>query len=70
MNIRIRPSTGGFSDFLLILIIHRQTKCLFEISTDVGIETNTEIKKHDGFCKRLDAKIMFLFDKSPGKLRS
>ena len=49
-----------FSDFPLILIIHREIKCLFEISTELaGAKVNTEIKKHDGLCKRLDAKITF-----------
>ena len=46
------------SDFPLILIIHRETICLFEISTELaGAKINAEIKKRDGPCKRLDAKI-------------
>ena len=49
-----------FSDFPLILIIHREIKCLFEISTEfAGVKVNAEIKKRDGFCKRLDARITF-----------
>ena len=35
-----------FSDFPLILIIHRETKCLFEISTEfAGVKVNAKIKK-------------------------
>ena len=53
----------GFSDFPLILIIRRETKCLFEISTEfVGVKINTKINKRDNFGKRLDAKIIFFPD--------
>ena len=49
-----------FPDFPLILIVHRETKCLFEIFTEfAGAKVNAEIKKRDGPCKRLDAKITF-----------
>ena len=35
-----------FSDFPLILIVHRETKCLFEISTELaGVKVNAKIKK-------------------------
>ena len=45
----------------LNLIVHRETKCLlFEISIELaGVKTKTEIKKRNGFCKRLDAKFKF-----------
>ena len=50
----------GLSDFLLILIVHRETRCLFETSTELaGAKVNAEIKKRDGPCKRLDARITF-----------
>ena len=49
-----------FSDFPLILIVHREIKCLFEIFTEfAGAKINAEIKKRDGPCKRLDAKTTF-----------
>ena len=49
-----------FSDIPLILIIHREFRCLFEIFTEfAGVKINAEIKRRDGFRKRLDAKITF-----------
>ena len=64
LSINILPVTPvsnkveKFSDFPLILIIHRVIKCLFETSTEfAGVKINAEIKKRDGPCKRLDAKI-------------
>ena len=51
------------SDFPLILIVHRETRCLFDISTEfAGVKVNAEIKKRDGPCKRLDAKTTFFLD--------
>ena len=50
------------SDFPLILIIHRETRCLFETSTEFSdAKVNAEIKKRDGICKRLDARITLFF---------
>ena len=61
----------GFSDFPLILIIHRETRCLFETFTELaGVKVNAEIKKRDGPCKRLDARTTLFPDWSPGGLRS
>ena len=61
----------GFSDFPLILIIHREIRCLFETFTEfVGAKVKTEIKKRDGPCKRLDARITFFPDWSLGGFRS
>ena len=60
-----------FSDFPLILIIHREIRCLFETSTEfAGAKIDTEIKKRDGFCKRLDARITLFLDWSLGGFRS
>ena len=66
LSIKVSPITPisnkveKFSDFPLILIIYREIKCLFETSTEfAGVKINAEIKKRDGFCKRLDAKITF-----------
>ena len=56
-----------FSDFPLILMIYRETKCLFEISIDGGVKINVAIKKRKVFYKRLDAKItFFLIDRRGG----
>ena len=61
----------GFSNFPLILIIYRETKYLYEISTEfVDVKIKTKIKKRDGPCKRLDAKITFSPDCSLGEFRS
>ena len=47
----------GSSDNSLNLTVHRETKYLFEISTEfAGAIVKTKIKKRNGFCKRLDAK--------------
>ena len=60
-----------FSDFLLILMVHRETKCLFKTSTEfAGAKVKAEIKKRDGFCKRLDAKTTFFPHWSLRGLRS
>ena len=68
LSIKISPVTPvsnkaeKFSDFPLILIIHREIKCLFETSTEfAGVKVNVEIKRRDGPCKRLDARITFFF---------
>ena len=61
----------GFSDFPLILMVHRETRCLFEISTEfAGAKIKTKIKKRDSPCKRLDAKITFFLHWSLGGFRS
>ena len=66
LSIKISPvapvsnKVEKFSDFPLILMIHRETRCLSETSTGfVGVKVNAEIKKRDGPYKRPDARIMF-----------
>ena len=50
----------GSSDNSLNTIVHRETKCLFETFTEfAGAKVKIEIKRRDGFCKRLDAKFNF-----------
>ena len=48
----------GSSDNSLNLTVHRKTRCLlFEISTEFAdAKAKAEIKKRNGFCKRLDAR--------------
>ena len=76
-SIKVSPVTPisnkvvGFSDFPLILIIHREIKGLFEIFTEfAGVKINVKIKKRDGLCKRLDVKITFFLDWSLGGFQS
>ena len=66
LSIKISPiapvsnKVERLSDFPLILIVHREIRCLSETSTEfAGVKINAEIKERDGFCKRLDAKITF-----------
>ena len=66
LSIKVSPVTPvsnkveKFSDFPLILIIHREIKSLFETSTEfANVKINAEIKRRDGPCKRLDARITF-----------
>ena len=50
----------GSSDNSLNLTVHRETKCLFEIFIEfVGVKVETEIKKRNGSCKRLNVKFNF-----------
>ena len=57
---KISNKVVGFSGFPLVLITHREIKCLFEISTEFAYaKINAKIKRRDVFCKRLDAKITF-----------
>ena len=64
LSIKISPITPvsnkvmGSSDNSLNLTVHRETRCLLsEISTEFAdAKAKTEIKKRNGFCKRLDAK--------------
>ena len=53
----------GSSDNSLNLTVHRETRCLLsEISTEFAdAKVKAEIKKRNGFCKRLDAKFNFFF---------
>ena len=66
-SIKVSPITPvsnrvlGLSDYSLNLTVHRITKCLFEISTELaGVKVKTKIKNRIGFCKRLNAKLKFL----------
>ena len=66
LSIKVSPITPvsikveKLSDFPLILIVHREIRCLSEISTEfAGVKVNAEIKRRDGFCKRQDARITF-----------
>ena len=44
----------------LNLTVHRETKCLFKNFIEfAGVKIKTKIKKRNGFCKRLDAKLNF-----------
>ena len=63
LSIKVSPITSvsdkvvEFSDFPLILIVQRETRCLSETFTELaGAKVNAEIKKRDGPCKLLDAK--------------
>ena len=66
LSIKISPVTPvsnkmvGVSDFPLILIIHRETKCLFEIATKfISVKIKTKIKNVMVFANDWMQKLRF-----------
>ena len=48
----------GSSGNSLNLTVHWEIRCLFKISTEfVGVKIKAEIKRRNGFCKRLNARL-------------